>query len=48
MVSNTDQAIYVVVTNITKAELQQESIFFRTQFPFLEYFISKKDGNRKN
>ena len=31
-----------------KAELPQEGILFRTQFPSLGIFISKKVGNRKN
>ena len=32
---------------ITKVELPQESILFRTQFPSLEIFIGKKVGNQK-
>ena len=32
----------------TKAELLQEGILFRTQFPSLGIFINKKVRNRKN
>jgi hypothetical protein len=33
---------------ITKAELPQEGILFRTQFPSLGIFIKKKVGFQKN
>ena len=33
---------------VTKAELPQEGILFRTQFPSLGIFINKKVGFRKN
>ena len=32
----------------TKAELPQQGIFFRTQFPSMGIFINKKVGFRKN
>ena len=32
----------------SKAELPQEGILFRTQFPSLRIFINKKVGFRKN
>ena len=35
-------------THPTKAELPQEGILFRTQFPSLRIFINKKVGFRKN
>ena len=34
--------------NSTKAELLQEGILFRTQFPSLGVFINKKVGFQKN
>ena len=33
---------------VNKAELPQEGILFRTQFPSLGIFINKKVGFRKN
>ena len=35
-------------STFTKAELPQEGILFRTQFPSLGIFINKKVGFRKN
>ena len=46
---HTLQSRHKAVQNfVDKAELQQVGIFFRTQFPYLGYFINKKVGNRKN
>ena len=36
-----------MVINVTKAELPQVGIFFRTQFPSLGIFINKKVGFQK-
>ena len=37
----------MVIFYIIKAELPQEGILFRTQFPSLGIFINKKVGNQK-
>jgi hypothetical protein len=41
-------AMVIWVVKLSKAELPQEGILFRTQFPSLGIFINKKVGFRKN
>ena len=43
-----DEKFLVKLYRQTKAELPQEGILFRTQFPSLGMFINKKVGFRKN